>query len=75
MYHISLPLNLKSRARAVKQMRFSKIMYYLVFSIFVVVSLGLSGTQSHAATYLKIGLPEGPRTLNIWLASDRGSHR
>ncbi|MGM0383568.1 MAG: ABC transporter substrate-binding protein [Thermodesulfobacteriota bacterium] len=58
-----------------KQMRFSKIIYYLVFSIFVVVSLGLSGTQSHAATYLKIGLPEGPRTLNIWLASDRGSHQ
>jgi len=37
--------------------------------------LGLSGTQSNAACYLKIGLPEEPRTLNIWLASDTNSRK
>jgi len=41
----------------------------------VLLSLGLSGTQSNAACYLKIGLPEEPRTLNIWLASDTNSRK
>jgi len=46
-----------------------------VLPMLVLLSLGLSTTQSNAAHYLKIGLPEEPRTLNIWLASDRSSHQ
>ena len=35
--------------------------------------LGLSCTERNATRILKIGLPEEPRTLNIWLASDTNS--
>jgi peptide/nickel transport system substrate-binding protein len=48
---------------------------YLALPIVVLLSLFLSATQSNAAHYIKIGLPEEPRTLNIWLASDRSSHQ
>jgi len=54
---------------------FFKNIHYLVLPTIVLLVLGLSGTQSNAASYLKIGLPEEPRTLNIWLASDRSSHQ
>ena len=48
---------------------------YRVLPMLILLSLGLSATQSNAANYLRIGLPEEPRTLNIWLASDRSSHQ
>jgi peptide/nickel transport system substrate-binding protein len=35
--------------------------------------LGLSCTERNTTRILKIGLPEEPRTLNIWLASDTNS--
>ena len=54
---------------------FLKNIHYLVLPMLVLLSLGLTGTQSNAACYIKIGLPEEPRTLNIWLASDRSSHQ
>ena len=47
---------------------------FLAVAMLVLLFPGLSGTQSNAASCLKIGLPEEPRTLNIWLASDRNSH-
>jgi len=37
--------------------------------------LGLSCAERNATHILKIGLPEEPRTLNIWLASDTNSHK
>jgi peptide/nickel transport system substrate-binding protein len=52
-----------------------KSIYCSVILILVMLALSLSCTQSNAACYLKIGLPEEPRTLNIWLASDRSSHQ
>jgi ABC-type transport system substrate-binding protein len=57
----------------VKITTFLKNIHYLVLPMLILLSLGLSGTQSNAACYLKIGLPEEPRTLNIWLASDTNS--
>ena len=57
----------------VKITTFLKNIHYLVLPMLILLSLGLSVTQSNAACYLKIGLPEEPRTLNIWLASDTNS--
>jgi peptide/nickel transport system substrate-binding protein len=37
--------------------------------------LGMSCAERNATHILKIGLPEEPRTLNIWLASDTNSHK
>jgi len=54
---------------------FLKTRHCLGMLILVLLSLCLSATHSNAASNLKIGLPEGPRTLNIWLASDRASHQ
>jgi peptide/nickel transport system substrate-binding protein len=59
----------------VKITNFLKNIHYFALPMLILLSLGLSGTQSNAACYLKIGLPEEPRTLNIWLASDRSSHQ
>jgi len=59
----------------VKITNFLKSIPCLISLILFLLSLGLSSTQSNAACYLKIGLPEEPRTLNIWLASDTNSRK
>ena len=48
---------------------------YLAILMLVLFFPGLSCTERKASHILKIGLPEEPRTLNIWLASDTNSHK
>ena len=46
---------------------------FLAAAMLLLFFTGLSCTERKAAHILKIGLPEEPRTLNIWLASDTNS--
>ncbi|MCD4715311.1 MAG: ABC transporter substrate-binding protein, partial [Desulfobacterales bacterium] len=47
----------------------------VIFSIILTFGISLSAAQVRAATMLKVGLLEEPKTLNIWLASDRWSRK
>lgn len=49
------------------------IILFLLFQIFI--SAGLHGSRAWAASLIKIGMKEEPKTLNIWLARDRWSLR
>jgi ABC-type transport system substrate-binding protein len=52
-----------------------RLIFFFVISLICVINLGLSGSKANAAHILKIGLLEEPKTLNIWLASDKWSGR
>ena len=41
----------------------------------VFLSPGLSGAVAHGENIIKIGLPEAPKTLNVWAATDVWSNR
>jgi ABC-type transport system substrate-binding protein len=45
----------------------------LLLTVQIFIFGGLDNTKSFAANIIKIGILEEPRTLNIWLASDRWS--
>jgi peptide/nickel transport system substrate-binding protein len=47
----------------------------LMFMAFGLFFIGLSWAENNKAQYLKVGLADEPKTLNIWLASDRWSLR
>ncbi|MCP4669530.1 MAG: ABC transporter substrate-binding protein, partial [Deltaproteobacteria bacterium] len=47
----------------------------LLFLCLVFVFSGLSCTKKKRVSHLKIGLLQEPKTLNIWLASDRWSNK
>ncbi len=47
----------------------------LFFMIAIFGCVGLSGSNAMAASIMKIGMKEEPKTLNIWLARDRWSLR
>jgi peptide/nickel transport system substrate-binding protein len=52
-----------------------RLICFFVISLMCVISSGFSGSKANAAHILKIGLLEEPKTLNIWLASDKWSGR
>ena len=45
----------------------------LLLTVQITIFGGLDNSKSFAANIIKIGILEEPRTLNIWLASDRWS--
>jgi peptide/nickel transport system substrate-binding protein len=47
----------------------------VIFSMILTLGISLSATHVRAATMLKVGLLEEPKTLNIWLASDTWSRK
>ena len=47
----------------------------LFFIIGIFSNVGLFGSNAMAASIMKIGMKEEPKTLNIWLARDRWSLR
>lgn len=51
----------------------SIILLLIIFQIFM--HMGFHGSSVWAGSMIKIGLLEEPRTLNIWLASDRWSRK
>ncbi len=54
---------------------FFKVICFFVFTLICIISSGFSGSRANAAHILKIGLMDEPKTLNIWLASDKWSGR
>ncbi len=54
---------------------FFKVICFFVFMLICIISSGFSGSRANAAHILKIGLMDEPKTLNIWLASDKWSGR
>ena len=54
---------------------FFKVICFFVFTLICIISSGFSGSRANAAHHLKIGLMDEPKTLNIWLASDKWSGR
>ena len=54
---------------------FFKVICFFVFTLIFIISSGFSGSRANAAHILKIGLMDEPKTLNIWLASDKWSGR
>lgn len=54
---------------------FFKVICFSVFTLLCIISSGFSGSRANAAHILKIGLMDEPKTLNIWLASDKWSGR
>ncbi|MBU4426741.1 MAG: hypothetical protein KKB35_08395, partial [Proteobacteria bacterium] len=54
---------------------FFKVICFFVFALICIISSGFSGSMANAAHILKIGLMDEPKTLNIWLASDKWSGR
>ncbi|UCF85094.1 MAG: ABC transporter substrate-binding protein, partial [Desulfobacteraceae bacterium] len=52
-----------------------RVIYFFVLSLMCFLSSGFSDPKANAAHILKIGLLEEPKTLNIWLATDRWSGR
>jgi len=54
---------------------FFKVICFFVFILMCIISSGFSGSRANAAHNLKIGLMDEPKTLNIWLASDKWSVR
>jgi len=48
---------------------------FFVFTLICFISSGFSGSRANATHILKIGLMDEPKTLNIWLASDKWSGR
>ena len=51
----------------------SIILLLIIFQIFM--HMGFLGSSVWAGSLIKFGLLEEPRTLNIWLASDRWSRK
>ena len=52
-----------------------RLICFIVISLMCVLSSGFSVSKANAAHILKIGLLDEPKTLNIWLASDKWSGR
>ena len=52
-----------------------KVICFSVFTLLCIIGSGFSGSRANAAHLLKIGLMDEPKTLNIWLASDKWSGR
>ena len=50
-----------------------KLLFF--FQIFIILLLTLSCEKQQDYRFLKIGLHEEPKTLNIWLASDANSRK
>jgi len=53
----------------------SRTILFFVWAVILFFGLHLSATQIMAGSMLKVGLLEEPKTLNIWLASDRWSRK
>ncbi|MDY6792599.1 MAG: ABC transporter substrate-binding protein [Thermodesulfobacteriota bacterium] len=54
---------------------FFRVIRFLVFVLICMIGSGFSASSASAAGILKIGLMDEPKTLNIWLASDKWSGR
>ncbi len=54
---------------------FFKLICFFMFFLMCVVVSGCSDSKENAADILKVGLMDEPKTLNIWLASDKWSGR
>ena len=52
-----------------------RLICFFVLYLMCVIGSGPSGSNANAANILKIGLLEEPKTLNIWMASDKWSGR
>ena len=52
-----------------------RLLCFFVFYLMCAIGAGLSSSNANAANILKIGLLEEPKTLNIWMASDKWSSR
>ena len=59
----------------IKGKPFYRMCLAVIFSTILTLGILLSATHVRAATMLKVGLLEEPKTLNIWLASDRWSRK
>jgi len=55
--------------------RLLRIAGVFVLALFVIAGTGLLAPPAFGAGMLKVGLLEEPKTLNIWLASDRWSRK
>jgi ABC-type transport system substrate-binding protein len=60
---------------AIERKSFSHIVHFFVFATILTLNIHFSATDARAASMLKVGLLEEPKTLNIWLASDRWSRK
>ena len=62
-----------SNTHSVQRKPFFHAIRFVLFSIILLLAVGITCNSARAAHMLKIGLLEEPRTLNIWLASDAWS--
>jgi len=52
-----------------------RLICFFVLFLTCIICSGLSGSKANAANILKIGLLQEPKTLNVWMASDKWSGR
>ena len=61
--------------RTVRKGTLTSMALCLAIAFGTFLGVHLSGSESRAASMLKVGLLQEPKTLNIWLASDAWSHK